>query len=160
MKHDKRIADSAALFAYDPDTGQITRNGAHTGTINNQGYLRIHIEGIHVQGHRLAWFLHYGKAPEGQIDHVNGNRADNRICNLRDVTASLNRMNQRLRSDNTSGRTGVIYHSTQKRWIAQICVLGKRKQIGSFRSRDDAVAAREEAQSQFGFGPNHGASRA
>jgi len=65
--------------------------------------------------HRVAWFLHHGAWPMGEIDHINGNAQDNRIANLRDVTHKENTRNMKRRSDNTSGITGISYHTKIKK---------------------------------------------
>lgn len=145
----------AGEFAYDPGTGIITRRGRPIGRLSNQGYIRIAVGGKEHQAHRVAWFLSYGSWPQGEIDHINGDRADNRLVNLRDVTACQNRMNQRQRSDNSSGITGVRLQ--RGRWQASICVRGQRQHLGTFQSREAAAAARLEAQRRYAFGPNHGA---
>jgi topoisomerase IA-like protein len=105
--------------------------------------------------HRLIWKLLYNSEPD-EIDHINGDRADNRAANLRSVCKTENCRNQRLRSDNTSGHVGVSWDKRKSRWLAKIVVDGKERHIGSFHRREDAEKARQRTQSQLGFHPNHG----
>jgi hypothetical protein len=86
-------------------------------------------------------------ATEGQIvDHINGDTLDNRRSNLRVVTPSQNAMNRRRRSDNASGCVGVSYISTKQRWFAYITVDGKKKILGQFQEKEDAISARKNAE--------------
>jgi len=109
-----------------------------------------------IQAHRLAWAWKHRAWPDGEIDHINGIRDDNRLENLRAVTPRENRRNSALRSDNTSGRVGVIYDSVRQRWRAEICIEGKNIYLGRYTSYDAACAARDDAEKRFNFHPNHG----
>ena len=100
--------------------------------------------------------LYYKAWPDGEIDHINGDRADNRICNLRVVSKQQNARNVGLGKGNVSGHLGVSYSSRDKRWAAHIGVNGVRVYLGSFRDKDSAVAARLEAESRYGFHSNSG----
>jgi hypothetical protein len=71
------------------------------------GYVCIRVCKVFLYAHRLAWWFHYGQFPKDQVDHINGNRADNRIINLREAAHAHNRMNMRPTSRNTSGVKGV-----------------------------------------------------
>lgn len=107
--------------------------------------------------HRLAWELVNGPIPEDmQVDHINGIRTDNRIENLRLVTSSGQSKNQKLREDNKSGYPGVFWRSQRKKWSAYINSEGKRKYLGLFSSKDEAIDARKEAEKQMGYHSNHG----
>lgn len=88
--------------------------GSVAGSLNSEGYLLVWIDKINYKCHRLAWLYTYGCWPDN-IDHINGNRSDNRIENIRSVSAHENTKNQKIRSDNTSGFTGVSYY--KGRWI-------------------------------------------
>lgn len=106
--------------------------------------------------HRVAWALHYGEWPDGQIDHINGDKADNRLDNLRVVTAQGNAKNRPLRSDNTSGHVGVYWVTETKQWMAQIKVDGRQVTIGRYKTFEDAVVARKKAEEVHGYHANHG----
>ena len=96
-------------FSYDANTGVITRSDKKKscGSYDVYGYLKIKIKGRSFSAHRVAWFLYYGEVPIMEIDHINGNRADNRICNLRQVTRAENNNNRYKRPNRTTGYIGI-----------------------------------------------------
>lgn len=145
------------LLAYDISTGVFTwrrhhnsraRAGARAGTVYRNGYRVIGIDGRYFGEHRLAWLWVHGRIPEGQIDHINGDRADNRIANLRDVNASVNAQNQRrAHSDKRSCRLiGATWDKWSGRWKAQIITNGKTVFARYFKSAEEAHAAYVEAK--------------
>lgn len=111
--------------------------------------------GLGLLAHRAIWAVVHGEWPD-QIDHINGDRADNRIVNLRNVTSDENHRNLARSRKNTSGRTGVCHDKRSGKWLAYICVNGVQKRIGDFVRKDDAIAARVEAEMKHGYHPNHG----
>ena len=138
---------------YNPDTGFLIwkvakgnrKAGAKAGVINGKGYLTIQFNKTNYLAHRLVWVMHYGSEPIGQIDHINGEKTDNRICNLREVTNRQNQYNQRKpRSDNKSGYLGVSKYGN--RWMACIKVDGKTKHIGFFDTPELASEAYKSAK--------------
>jgi hypothetical protein len=141
--------EAARLFHYSPETGVFTRKvrsgsrgcvGSVAGGEDAEGYVRLRIFGSKHAAHRIAWVMHYGRQPEGLIDHINGDTSDNRIANLRVVDNSTNLENQRrARSDNALGVMGVRRRNT--RFEARICVKGQAQQIGTFDTAKDAHAA-------------------
>lgn len=166
---------------YDPDTGLFTwrdrplshfkRAQSHAawratcfgkpfGSILSTGYRRAIIDGERYLEHRLAWFYVYGVWPEEQIDHLNGDRTDNRIANLRCVSNAENHRNLTLFRNNTSGVAGVRFDKRYGTWKAVIWDSGRPVHLGSFLRKDDAVAARRDAEMQLGYHPNHGKQRA
>lgn len=135
------------MLHYDEDTGIFTRKtkvanrlaGTVSGANHNKGYLQITIDGENFLAHRLVWLYVYGKWPQNQIDHINRNKKDNRILNLRDVSNSTNQMNIGLRSHNSSGVTGVVKSSkSHKPWAAQIHRNNKKIFLGYFHTVEEA----------------------
>ena len=130
--------------------------GVGAGSPNNEGYVHIKISGRLHKAHRLAWLITHREWPYGQIDHINHNRSDNRLDNLRVVTNQQNTYNQKKRKTNASGFTGVGWHKRICKWQAQIQADGKKVCLGYFENIEAAVAARKAAEENFGFHPNHG----
>lgn len=122
--------------------------------LNAAGYYHGRVMGRRLLAHRVIWAFAYGKWPHNHIDHINGNPADNRILNLRVVTRSENRKNSARPNNNTSGVCGVTHFG--KKWQAQIRTDRKLIHLGTFPTRDEAVAARKSAEQKYGFHPNHG----
>lgn len=159
----KRITE---VLDYNPETGVFNwkiqparrwKNREQTGSLSkSDGYIRITIDGHRCAAHRIAWMWVHGKWPEGQIDHINHDRSDNRIENLRDVTVSENRKNQIPSKANTSGVTGVSWAARDKRWTTRITVNGKTMSLGNYKDFKDAVSARKAASKKYGFHENHG----
>jgi len=114
-----------------------------------QGYWYIGVGGKQYPAHRLAWFYVHGKWPNGDIDHINRIRDDNRIVNLRDTTTSKNLHNSL--GYGASGVKGVSYNARDKIWKAEIQVDYVTYRLGSFKNKDDATAARKFAESLFGL---------
>lgn len=118
------------------------------------GYRVGSLLGKRAYAHRIAYMLMKGRMPPGQIDHVNGDRADNRWSNLRLVRPAEQQKNMKLRSDNSSGHHGVC--KGRKGWRARVHVNGRDRHLGEFASKEEAVAARRAAERALGFHPNHG----
>lgn len=146
-----------ALVSYDPQTGVFTRlvtsgserAGLAAGSRNSGGYLRFMVDSVQYQAHRLAWLYVHGRWPNGFIDHINGDRSDNRIANLRECTKAENAQNTKVRSDNKAGVTGVYFCTASNRWRAYVFVEGQRHDLGDFQSKADAVAARLAAKAEL-----------
>jgi hypothetical protein len=145
------------LINYDQDTGIFTwiksRPGVHAGnqagTINNYGYAVITVNKKLYRAHRLAWLYVYGINPKDQIDHINGNRSDNKITNLREVNNNQNQFNSKIRKDNTSGVKGVVWRPANKKWQARIRVNNISKSLGYFEDLELARLAISEARIKY-----------
>lgn len=154
------------LLNYDPETGVFTNRisrggraqaGAVVGTIASCGGLQLMVDKRVYKAHRLAWMYHHGIDPGSlQIDHINGNRADNSIQNLRLTDPVGNQRNRRMSSVNKSGVTGVRWNERLSKWHARIAVDGKCRHLGYYTDFDEAVATRKQAELDYGYHPNHG----
>lgn len=131
--------------------------GTNAGALCPTGYLRVSIRKRLIYAHQIVWEMHNGPAPKGLvIDHINHNKLDNRIENLRLVTYRSNSQNMALRPTNTSGVCGVCWSKANNCWVAGITVRGKAIYLGSFASLEEAAAARAKANQKYGFHKNHG----
>ncbi len=158
------IKELNSFCKYNPETGElisIKRRpytheivGQSLGTLNN-GYLMIYIKGIHYYNHRLAWLLNYKVWPTNEIDHIDGNRANNKLSNLRDVTVNINQQNTKLNKRNKSGVTGVIWNWEASKWKARIGINNKDIHLGFYEDFLDAVDARLVAEKKYGFINRH-----
>lgn len=148
------------LFLYNPGTGIFTRRIAHgrhgcyragmvAGSADNKGYVVIRIDKRIYKAHRLAWLYVHGSWPQHDIDHINRVKSDNRIANLRDAIATLNRLNMvDARKDNKLGVLGVYQRG--KMFVAQIQVIGKGvKYLGTYPTKEQASAAYEKAKEEL-----------
>ena len=126
--------------------------GPRAGTLRRDGYRRIGIAGIKVLEHRLIYAMHHGEWPSDYIDHINGNREDNRIENLRDVTHSENiRSFNRPRCFATSHFRGVNWHAKQEKWMARITLDSITMFLGLFQCEESAAVAYNTAAIKNGF---------
>lgn len=136
---------------YDPDSGLFIRKakssgrngkvGDICGALSSEGYITISFGGIRYYAHRLAWLYVHGEMPKSQIDHINGVRDDNRLCNLRQATGSQNGMNKSAQKNNTSGYKGVSWNAQRKKWAASIYINKRKLHIGLFVNLEDAARA-------------------
>ena len=122
----------------DPIMGTIMRKGSSKPAGTIQRYQCIMIDGERFKGHHLMWFFVYNKWPEDEIDHINHNKLDNRIENLREATNSQNKMNRKRQRNSTSGYKGVVYSKRWKCWRARIGVAKTRLHLGSFKTPEEA----------------------
>ena len=150
------------LFDYDKETGNLIWKVSNTnkqkigdiaGSLNPKvGYIRVGISGKKYYAHRLIFLYHKGYLPK-TIDHINCDKVDNRIENLRAVTASQNQHNRKLNSNNTSGYKGVYYHKPLNKWCAKIRLEYKRMHLGYYKTPEEAAEvvrkAREELHGDF-----------
>lgn len=147
------------ILQYDPATGVFTRlvnisNGLNAGDIAgsySNGYWKVVIGRRVYFAHRLAWLYVYGVWPKGQIDHIDCNKLNNRIDNLRDVSQSVNQQNRKkARADNKSGFLGV--HQVKNKFRAQIMIAGKKTGLGDFETPELAHQAYVSAKRMHHLG--------
>lgn len=146
-----------SLLEYWPEIGVFIRRttrgpclaGTVAGSLNVHGYVQISIDNQIYRSCRLAWLYVHGKWPTGVIDHINGDRSDDRISNIRDVTPAMNSQNlQRAHSDKkTSKLIGITKNGSG--WLAQIHSTGKYQYLGTYKTQEEAHAAYLAAKRQL-----------
>jgi len=158
------------LFVYCPETGiltnritrssraQIGNEAGGVGGFIGSFYRQVMIEGRKYKTHRIIFLYMTRSLPTNQVDHINGDTFDNRWVNLRDVTKAENMQNAKIPRNNTSGHIGVCWHKRCKKWAAQISVAGEKTCLGYFTDKQDAINARNAAEIEYGYHPNHGRS--
>lgn len=170
-------ARAAELLCYDPNSGHLTWKergraeftrdrlwrtwnkrwaGRRVGSVSVNGYRHFSIDGHHLNIHRVIWLMMTGEYPAYDVDHINGERDDNRWENLRAASRSDNAKNCKRRADNVSGVTGVFWDRSRQLWTSTIRSDGKDHHLGRFVDFEVACAARIAANAKFGFHPNHG----
>lgn len=136
------------LLIYQPDTGKFVARcttarlteGVEVGGPHGSGYTLIRLKPYRGFAHRLAFLYMTGAHPQGNVDHINGIRDDNRWCNLRDASQCVNMQN--LKGARTDSRTGLLGVAPNgKRWMAMIMANGKRKYLGTYDTPEEAHAA-------------------
>lgn len=177
MAKDPSISFLRECFFYNAETGIITWQsrpeihfttarafktwhtrfcGKDAGGLSSTGYIDIGMQSRLMKAHRIAWALSYGEYPKGDIDHINGVRHDNRLCNLRDVGRKDNSRNSAKHKNNQSGISGVRWRQRDNRWVAEINHEGKQRHLGYFTTLIDASCARKSAENRYKYHPNHG----
>lgn len=166
------------LLRYEPDTGLLfwrerpvemfSSSARHKGwnarcagklalsTNHNAGYKCGPVNNKLLLAHRVVVALVRGEWPSGEVDHINGDRSDNRWENLRVVSHADNSRNRAMSQRNSSGAMGVYWNPVNQNWTAEIKHEGAKRHLGSFQSIREAKAARVRAQSELGFHENHG----
>ncbi len=155
------------MFHYDRETGVLTwsvslSNRAPVGTMAgtySRRYRSVTINRVQYRVHQVIWALETGVWPNQEIDHIDGDRSNNKIGNLRLVTRAENMKNTERSSKNTSGVTGVSWRRDTRKWHAYIKVGGTRTSIGCYNSLEEAAAARKYEERALGFHQNHGRER-
>jgi len=151
--------DAAILHEkFDYCDGNLYRKttGKKAGTIDSKGYSAITVNRKIYRGHRLIFLYHHGYLPE-IIDHIDGNRLNNRIENLREATQTENLQNAKKRTNNVSGIKNVHWCNQKQKWVVKLCVKGKRIYGGFFENLDDAKqVALEQRNLYYGSYANNG----
>jgi len=137
-----------------------TKPGDVAGSAKGLGYLGVTADRKSYYVHRLVWLYHNGYFPEHGIDHINRNKKDNRIENLREVSQSCNIKNSLRRPNKTSGIRGVNWSSGRQKWCAMICNKGKVVNLGRCYDKIEAVCLRLAAEQCAGWGSCNAASPA
>lgn len=130
------------------------RVGKKAGWMNNGGYVMVRMDDNQYLAHRVIWLLTYGELPphpKFEIDHINGDRSDNKITNLRIVDHAGNQRNSGRAVNNTSGFRGVRWDKTRGKWRAEIKINQKGILLGRFETIEEAKEARENADKRYGF---------
>jgi hypothetical protein len=152
-------AQAAELFSYDPDTGALrwrvraarcVQVGDLAGARKQDGYIQVTYQKRCYQAHRIAWAITHGEWPN-VVDHINGDRADNRLANLREVTVHENMQNQRRahRSNKSAGILGVHFYSRTGRWRATNWANGRNRFLGYYATADEASAVYLKAKREL-----------
>jgi len=123
--------------------------GAPAGMSDRAGYVTIKIGRSGYKAHRLAWLYVNGVWPVSEIDHINGERGDNRIANLRECTRAENCQNKSAKRTSRASHIGVGWNSACNKWSAQICCNGKQYYLGVFKRQEDAARAYAEAKARL-----------
>jgi hypothetical protein len=151
-----RYDPTTGIFVWSKSPARVIKAGTVAGRLGRDGYIAIQIKGRLYFAHRLAWLYVNGVWPKNQIDHINGNRSDNRIENLREATRKQNGENRRVVSTTRSGKTGVTWNERYGVWYARIMHNKKPIHLGAFKNLDAAIAVRVAAeQSMFTHCPPH-----
>ena len=158
--------DFNKMFSYDATTGKLhwkvnpakhINKGDEVGCVNGDGYLVTNLKGKLFLVHIVIWEMFNGKIPKGMvIDHIDHNRVNNRLNNLRLVTQQTNSKNLKMNKRNTSGCCGVTWSKKQGKWVAQMRCENVLHYLGAFDDWFDAVCARKSAEAKKGFHENHG----
>lgn len=126
-------------ISYCPSTGVVSKYGRPVTAVNSHGYKTVRVGSKTMKCHRIAWYLTYGFWPD-QIDHINRDKTDNRLVNLRACTRSTNSLNRKINNNNTSGVRGVSYCKSRKNWLVQY----RSKTIGRYPTYQQAVEVANE----------------
>ncbi len=165
------------LLTYDPETGKLFWRYREEGgpqadrerrafnkrwagkealtALSGKGYCQGTVMWHRIMAHRAAWVISFGRWPDGEIDHINRVKTDNRLANLREFSATQNQWNRPGRANARSQYKGVAWHPKNQNWVARIRIWGKRKHLGCFASERDAALAynhaAKEAFQDFAF---------
>ena len=157
LKSQLNYDEVTGIFTWKIKNSNRIKIGDIAGSINNKGYTIITINKKHFVAHRLAWLYVYNYIPSKDIDHINGNRADNRINNLREATRSENSFNSKISKNNKSGLKGISWHKTAKKWEVCLRFNGVKKYLGIFDNIELAELVITEARAKYhGMFANNG----
>ncbi len=175
MTEQELFEEVAQLVDYNPETGVMTWKwredvpnwwnkkyaGKECGRVTNRGYRQLGYTPLgrntqRLLTHRLAWYIVHNVLPKDQIDHIDGQKTNNQIKNLRDVSGSLNMRNQKMSRANTSGVVGVYWHKARGKWRGKVSVNNKKIHIGTFDNISEAEAVVKAFRAKHDFTETHG----
>ena len=154
---DQDITKEILNFLFDYKDGELywkfslsckSPKGTIAGSIKHDKYRRIGLNKKSYLAHRLIFMMHYGYMPE-IVDHIDGNRLNNRIENLREATKSQNSHNQKLSKKNTSGYKNVTWNERKEKWLVNVRVHSMDFHIGYFDDIELADLAAQEARDKY-----------
>lgn len=145
------------IFTYDQESGVLIRRtgckgfaaGHRAGSIKGDGYVKIEIGEKRYRAHRLIWLYVHGEFPVPGLDHVDGDRSNNRLPNLRLANSFENGANRLLGANSTSGLKGVSWYRWTNKWVARIRFEGIDQHLGYFEHKDDAGRAYDAAAARL-----------
>lgn len=137
------------VFTWKHDGTRGVKAGDVAGAKTKDGYIMLSIKGKKILAHRVAWLFANKEFAQGNIDHINRNKSDNKIANLRLANASENAQNRLKNSKNTSGYKGVTWHKRDKKWQAAITVQSKVIHLGYYANVEDAHKSYVEASKKY-----------
>ena len=152
MKEVLNYNEASGIFSWKKSLSNRTKVGEECRAINNNGYIVIRVDGNLYYAHRLAWLYMYSTFPSKYIDHIDHNRQNNAIENLRDT--EKNCKNKSLYSNNTSGYHGITY--TNDKWKAVIGHNNTNIFLGYYNTKEEAIIARRAAERVYYYHINHG----
>lgn len=150
------IRDAGNFVWLKPTSNRVKRGDIVGCKSKNSGYVVTMLNNKPYRLHRLVWLFIHGEEPSDDIDHINGNRSDNRIENLRCAGLTENNRNLSRSTRNKSGFIGVCFCKKRKLWRATIGVNSKSVHIGYFETLKDACYARKQVELDLGYHVNHG----
>lgn len=127
----------------------------HNALTRGKHYVRIRLDGELIMAHVLAWLYTFGEWPTGEIDHIDGDGANNAIANLRLVSRTENNQNSSKRKHNTTGFTNV-FKQANGRYTTRIKFNKVTRQLGTYATAEEASAVYEAAKANYAYGPSHG----
>jgi hypothetical protein len=150
--------DVQEFFNYDEKTGKLFWKSVHSwknrhiinsrnankeaGSLSNNGYLIVGLKQKLYKVHRIIWLYVYGYCPENYIDHINRDKTDNRIENLREVSNQCNVRNSKLQRNNKSTIKGISWHKETCKWVVKIRLNGKNYYLGIYKDFYEAACIR------------------
>jgi hypothetical protein len=136
--------------------GSHSKKDMLAGWIDETGYQKVRLNGSKYQAHRIIWKMAYNEEPKGFVDHIDGDRSNNNLKNLRVVDHKENSKNRGKSKNNTSGFTGVSWNKKLEKWVVNIKINGVLKYLGCFDNIEQAVQVRKNEQNSLNFSVRHG----